>query len=167
MIVHPNMSNPYNKSSWRHKVVGKIIELNQRNGTSLKDIEKHWKKSEARLIAAALKTAVKDNVLTKTRTKYLMNVSHHAKQGSKAKAKVKAATKKTTKKPATKKKTEKILVVPAPQEVLKTATYIEGTFAWIGDVFNNRMINFKTFQHAFEKQLKISCFSDGGRPAVV
>jgi len=113
------MSNPYNKSSWRHKVVGKIIDLNQRNGTSLKDIEKHWKKSEARFIASALKTAVKDNVLTKTRTKYLMNVSHHANQGSKAKAKVKAAKKKT-KKPATKNKTEKLLAAPAPQEVLKT-----------------------------------------------
>jgi|TARA_B110000091_G_scaffold122748_1_gene132041 hypothetical protein len=139
------MSNPYKKSTWRHKVVDKIIELNHRNGTSMKDMEKCWRKSDVRYVAVALKTAVKDSVLTKTRTKYFFNVSHHhdANQGSKAK-KSKAATKKKqkTKKPATKKNTEKLL---APQEVLKTATYIEGTFVWIGDVFSTHMENFNFF----------------------
>ena len=127
------MSNPYKKSTWRHRVVDKIIELNHRNGTSMKDMEKHWRKSDVRYVVAALKTAVKDSVLTKTRTKYSLNVK-----------KSKATTKKKqkTKKPATKKKTEKLLT---PQEVLKTATYIEGTFVWIGDVFSTHMDNFNFF----------------------
>ena len=99
--------------SWQQRVTDKIIELKQRNGTSIKELEKHWQKSDSKFIKAALKALVKGGIVTKIKTKYKLNV------------------------PANESK--KLLT---PQEVLKTAKYIEGSFAWIGDVFSNRGDNF-------------------------
>ena len=116
-------ANPYPESTWGKKVVDVVINLNERRGSSIKDIKENLIKNRysARFIENAVRQAVKEGVLSQTKTKpfkYKLVVQR------------KSTNSKT---PLT------------PQEILKTSTFIEGSFAWIGDIYSSRMDNFNFF----------------------
>ena len=138
------MSNPYPEASWGKKVVDQIINLSERGGSLMKDIKKDLieNKSDARLIEAAVKKAVKEGVLIKNKTKplkYKLVSDVHAKSVNP-------------------------LTPLTPQEILITSTFIDGSFAWIGNVFSTHGDNFMFyFVFATDKGCFLVCHASNQR----